>query len=123
MKLSVKRGGGVAGFVTRTDLETEALSPEDAETLQVKVEEAGVREMTDEPRSAPAQPGDLAVEVTIEDEGDVHTVRLSEAELPESVRSLIAWADQHPESKTGIATPGDLAPPEEQAPTEEATEN
>jgi hypothetical protein len=110
MKLSVKRGGGVAGFVTRTDLETDALSPEDARTLLEKIDEAGVRGMTDEPRSGPAHPGDLPVEVTIEDEGEVHTVRLTEAALPESVRSLITWADRHPASKTGIASPGAQAP-------------
>lgn len=109
MKLSVKRSGGVAGFVIRTDLETDALSPEDAETLVEKIEEAGVRSMTDQARSGPASPGDLPVELTIEDDGEVHTVRLTDAALPDPVRSLITWADQHPAAKTGIASEQDLS--------------
>ena len=86
------RGGGLAGMVTRTELDTEALAPENAKTLREKVERAGLLEMPDTLASH-GHPDELHYELTIEDEGRRHTVRLSDGTLPENVRSLLDWAD------------------------------
>jgi Emfourin len=106
MKLSVIRGGGLAGMVKRTELASDALSAEDADTLHRKVEEAGLLESHEEPRAEPAHADELTYEVTIEQEGRHRTVRATESAMPEAVRALVEWADSVPEGKTTIQPPG-----------------
>jgi hypothetical protein len=106
MKLSVVRGGGLAGMVTRTELASDSLSPDDARELHEKVEQAGVLAMPEELPPAKPHPDELNYELTVEHEGRERTVRLSESTLPEKVRSLIAWADSRPEREHRIEPPG-----------------
>jgi hypothetical protein len=106
MKLSVVRGGGLAGMVKRTELASDALSAEDADKLHRKVEQAGLLESAEAPEAEPAHPDELSYEVTIEQEGRQHTVRAPESALPDAVRALVDWADSLPEGKTTIQPPG-----------------
>jgi hypothetical protein len=106
MKLSIVRGGGLAGMVTRTELASEALSEDDARKLREKVEQAGLLAMPESLPPAEAHPDELNYELTVEHEGRERTVRLSESTLPEEVRSLIAWADSVPEREHRIEPPG-----------------
>jgi hypothetical protein len=106
MKLSVKRGGGLAGIATRTDLSSTSLPPAEARRLDEKVSESGLLSMTPQPESSPARPDELQYELTVDLDGDSHTVRLSEGALPDPVRSLIEWADARPERKHRIVPPG-----------------
>jgi hypothetical protein len=106
MKLSVVRGGGLAGIVTQTELVSGDLSPEDAKTLHEKVRNAGVFELPEAPAPPPSHPDEPSYEVTVEHEGRTRTVNLTESTLPEPVRSLIAWTDSVPERKTRIKPPG-----------------
>jgi hypothetical protein len=99
VKLSVVRGGGIAGIATRTEVSTDSLSDEDARTLRAKVDEAGVLRLSADAPARSQHPDDLLYELTVEDEGRVHTVQLSESALPEAVRLLIAWADSRPEAE------------------------
>jgi hypothetical protein len=100
MKLSIVRGGGIAPIATRTEISSDSLSEADAATLRRKVEDARVLELAD---AGGQHPEDLLYELTIEDEGRVHTVRLSDSALPDAVRSLIAWADSSPAAVHGRA--------------------
>ena len=102
MKLSVVRGGGIAGIATRTELSADSLSASDASTLRAKVEEAGLARLADDVPAHP-QPDDLLYEVTLHDDAGAHTVHLTESTLPEAVRSLIAWADSMPTAEHGRA--------------------
>jgi hypothetical protein len=106
MKISVVRGGGLAGMVKRTELASDALSAEDAETLHRKVEQAGLLESLEAPQAEPAHPDELTYEVTVEREGRQHTVRATESEMPEAVRALVNWTDSRPEVKTTVRPPG-----------------
>jgi len=106
MKLSVVRGGGLAGMVTRTELASDKLSAEDAKALHEKVAGAGLLEPHTDAPSPPSHPEDLSYELTVEHEGRTRTVRLRESAMPEEVRSLIEWSDSLPERQMVIEPPG-----------------
>jgi hypothetical protein len=91
MKLSVVRGGGLAGTVVKTELSSGDLSPEDAGKLHELVRDAGLLEGGEE-ESSPSRPDELAYELTVEHGGRSHTVNLTESTMPEAVRSLISWS-------------------------------
>jgi len=95
MKVSVVRGGGVAGLVTVTAVDSAALSPADADTLARMVEEAGVFGGPDVP-SAESTPDEFQVSVTIEDGPRRRTVSAAEHNVPSSLRSLVAWVGSAP---------------------------
>ena len=105
MRLSVVRGGGIAGIARHTAVSTDALSAGDAQTLRAKVEEAGLFGLSDDLPDH-AQPDDLLYELTVEDADRVHTVRLTESTLPEGVRTLIAWVDSVPGAEDTIGARG-----------------
>jgi hypothetical protein len=92
--------------VTETELVSDDLSPEDARVLRDKVREAGVPELHEASPAAPAHADELSYELTVEQEGRTHTVRLTESTMPEPVRSLLAWLDSVPERRTRIRPPG-----------------
>jgi hypothetical protein len=106
MKLTVVRGGGVAGVPVKTELASADLSAEDAEALNRMVRAAKLFEL-DESGSEPASPDEPSYELTVEDQGRVHTVRLRESATPEAVRALISWSESVPGAKTGIVLPGE----------------
>jgi hypothetical protein len=105
MKLSVVRGGGVAGTVVKTELASDDLSPEDAGTLHKLVQDAGLLE-EGEREQPPSRPDELSYGLTVEHAGHSHTVNLTESTMPEAVRSLIAWSGSVPGGRTGIEPPG-----------------
>ena len=103
MKVSVIRGGGVAAISTRTELDAGALSPADARTLSVKIQQAG---LTREPPPAtgPPWPDQTLYEVVVEGDNGPTTARFTEQNLPEGAADLIAWVDSRPE-RTQSPTP------------------
>jgi hypothetical protein len=93
VKVSIVRGGGLAGIVTRTELTSEAL-PEDArrrlETLAAQVAPAsGAR---------PAHADELLYRVTIDGVTATHT----ESDLPDPVRALIEFVSERPERQDAL---------------------
>jgi hypothetical protein len=102
MKLSVVRGGGLAGIVTKTEVTSDAMSPEEANALHDKVAQAGLLEPAQAPPSGQRHPDELSYELTVEHAGRHRTLRVSESSMPEAVRALVAWADSRPERKTTI---------------------
>jgi hypothetical protein len=105
MKLSVIRGGGLAGIATRTELVSDGLPPETARTLREQVAESGLRALRAPTPAPEAAPDDLQYEITLEDEGARHVVRLADGALPDPVRALISWLDSVPERDEGIHPP------------------
>jgi emfourin len=93
VKVSIVRGGGVAGFATRTEVSTDSLPPDTSHILEEKVKQSGLRELREDKREAARHPDDLLYEVSVEDAEGVHTVQLSESTTPDSIRSLIEWVD------------------------------
>jgi len=102
LKLTIVRGGGLAGITRQTELASEALSPDEATKLHELIEGAGLLD-EDAPREAPpAHPDELSYEVIVEHEGQARTQRFTEQTLPDPVRRLIASIDSRPECRQSI---------------------
>jgi hypothetical protein len=97
VRISIVRGGGVAGFTTRTELDSARLRDDDAAQL---LRLAGAATL-DPPAAPPVrEPDELQYDVTLEDESGSRTARYGETSLPETVRALIGWIDERPETVT-----------------------
>src|SRR5262249_11364550 len=105
MKLTIVRGGGLAGMVTRTELSSDALPVEEASRLREMIQQSGLLALPQVITSEERHPDQLQYELTVEDAGQQRTVRVSESALPESVRSLIAWVDSVPQRQDRIGPP------------------
>jgi hypothetical protein len=104
LKLTITRGGGLAGITRQTELASDALPDDDAATLHDQV--AGAEWLHEEARETPeVHPDEMSYEVTVEHEGRTTTQRFTEQTLPESLRSLIAWVDGRPERSQSIVRP------------------
>jgi hypothetical protein len=101
LKLTVVRGGGLAGLTRQTELASEALPAGEAAELHELVEGAEWAGEA-EARAAPANPDEMSYEVIVDDCGRTTTVRFTEQTLPEPIRLLIAWMDSRPERRQSI---------------------
>jgi len=94
VRLSIVRGGGLAGVARRTELQSDALPEDAARTLEAHAS-AGVLPAAADPSSP--SPDEMLYEVCVERTEGTTTARYTDATLPEEVRALIAWADGRPE--------------------------
>ena len=106
MKVSVVRGGGLAGAVQTTIADSEALAPDDADVLRVKVDEAGFFDLPPDAGSPPGGPDRFVYAVTVEDDDRAHTVRRAEVDLPDGLDALIAWVSSVPGRRDDVSPPG-----------------
>lgn len=102
MKLTVIRGGGLAGLTRQAELSADALPPDEATKLSELVGGAGLLDEVAPREAPPAHPDELSYEVSVEHEGRARTRRFTERTLPDEVRFLIAWIDSRPEQRTSI---------------------
>ena len=104
MKVSVVRGGGLAGVATATTLDSDDLSEPDAETLRANVEAAQLNQLV--PGHGPSQPDRFSYEVTVAD-GDQHqTIRVREQDLSAQLRDLITTVQTAPARRQEVLRPG-----------------
>jgi hypothetical protein len=102
VKVSIVRGGGLAGVTLRTELDAEWLPPDAQAELrtgaQAVAQTAGA--------SAPRMPDETLYAVDVDDDdGRVRPAHYSELSLPEDVRRLIAFVDERSESRTALVPP------------------
>jgi hypothetical protein len=102
MKLSVVRGGGLAGIVTRTQVSSDDLPPDAARALHEHVRRSGLRALPAELAPDKPHPDELHYEITVEHGGETHTVRAADTALPDEVRDLVAWVDALPQRRETI---------------------
>jgi hypothetical protein len=100
VKLSITRGGGLAGVPIQTELVSDELPPDAAQEL-----EAHAKAVV--PAAAPRSrsPDEMLYTVRIEADDGVREAHYTDSTLPEEVRSLIAWTDQRPEKREEIGPP------------------
>jgi hypothetical protein len=98
--VKITRGGGLAGLTRQTEVASDALPPGEADKLRELVEGSGLLGEAAPKEAPPAHPDEMSYEVTVEHEGRAETRRFTEQTLPDSVRSLIAWADAAAKKKT-----------------------
>jgi hypothetical protein len=106
MKVSIVRGGGLAGLVETTTVDSETLASEDASMLRAKVEEAGLLDLPERIGGAARQPDQFSYKLIVEDQGRTSTVYVSEEDLPEPIDSFISWASTVPGREERIGPPG-----------------
>ncbi|MGI9022860.1 MAG: protealysin inhibitor emfourin [Acidimicrobiales bacterium] len=104
MRVSIVQGAGMMPIVITTTADSAALTDDDADALRAKVEEAGLLDRSGA-RSGP-QPDRPSYEITVEDEGRRNDIAFDDADLPDTVRSLIAWVGSVPGHERRIDPPG-----------------
>lgn len=92
MKLTVRRGGGIAGIVARTELDTAALPQQDAAEFATRIRQAGLNEL-EEPQTTRRMPDAQLYDITWEQSGQQRSLHFTEDSLPERVRDLLGWVD------------------------------
>jgi emfourin len=95
VKVSVVRGGGLAGISTRTELSAADLAEHDARTFAEKVRAAGLREGHE--GTGRAGPDQTLYEVVLDDGREPVRSRFTDDDIPDGVRRLVEWVDARPE--------------------------
>jgi hypothetical protein len=90
-------------MVTRTEVDSNLLSPQVADTLAHQLDRAGVQHMQ-EPASGQNQPDDLLYEILLDDGGDAVRRRFTDDTLPVGVRRLVDWIDARRERSYAVET-------------------
>jgi hypothetical protein len=91
MRVLFERSGGFAGTSKKTTVDTDTLPPHEAATLPRLVEVADLFRLPELITSPNPQSDRFQYKLTVEDNGKQHTVTVSEAALPGTLRPLIEW--------------------------------
>jgi len=91
MRISLERTGGFAGITKKTTVDTAELPANEAKTLPQLVEAADLFRLPERITSPNPQSDRFQYKLTVEDNGKQHTVTVSEAALPGTLRPLIEW--------------------------------
>ncbi|MEU4833472.1 protealysin inhibitor emfourin [Streptosporangium sp. NPDC023615] len=106
MKVSIVRGGGIAGLVTVTTADSASLAPPETAELRARVDRAGLAGAPPPTPPPAARPDRFDYELTVEDDGGVRTVRASEGTLSAPLRALISYVTSLPGRQERIGPPG-----------------
>ncbi len=101
MKLTIRRGGGIAGMVARTELDAAALPEPAAEAFAAALHSPGMQKPPAPPPARPWPDAQL-YELSLEGAESPLTVHFTDQNLPEDVRQLLAWVDGRPERVESI---------------------
>jgi hypothetical protein len=102
MRVFLERTGGFAGISKRINVDTNTLPLEEAEELRRLVAVADLFQLPEQIISS-SQESDrksstgsdrFQYQITVEDHSQQHTVIVSEAALPTTLKPLIAWLNQ-----------------------------
>jgi len=91
MRISFEHTGGFAGISRTTTVDTANLSADEANQLPQLLEAANFYNLPATITAPPTQPDRFQYTLTVEDKGQEHTVTVSEAALPGTLRQLIEW--------------------------------
>ncbi|MEH1870041.1 protealysin inhibitor emfourin [Nostoc sp.] len=91
MQISFERTGGFAGITKKTTIDTDTLSPNEASTLAQLVEVADLFRLPEHITSPNQESDRFQYKLIVEDNGKQHTVTVSEASLPETLKPLVEW--------------------------------
>ena len=106
MKVSVVRGGGIAGLTSKVHLATEALPGEQARALEERVHRSRLLTMPEPPRPLARHADQLLYAVTVDDGGGERTLHFTDETLSNDQRALIEWIDSHPKGEREVLPPG-----------------
>ncbi|MDR3590668.1 MAG: hypothetical protein P4N41_13530 [Negativicutes bacterium] len=89
MKIQLERSGGFTAIPLQSSIDTDLLEPEESKNLIAMVESAGFFDLPD--RIPPSNVGAdrFSYKLTIADKARSHAIEFNEADVPESLSSLI----------------------------------
>lgn len=96
MKLTIRRGGGIAGIVAQTELDAQVLPEPAAQAFAGEIARANLHDQIAEPPAKQWPDGQL-YEISLKEAGPPVTCFYTDESLPENVRLLLAWVDGRPE--------------------------
>lgn len=97
MKVTVVRGGGVAGMLVTTTLDTSDLDDEAAAELR---RVTGAATFSDRPPSG--RPDATRVEIDVDDDGVIDRVRYDDGDAPAGAADLARWVLGAPQAQRTI---------------------
>ena len=91
LRISIERTGGVAGITIAATVDTKELSPDEAQKLLNMVKEADFFNLPPKITSRSPQPDRFQYELRAKQNGQQHTVTVSEEVMPAKLRPLVKW--------------------------------
>ncbi|MFQ6061623.1 MAG: protealysin inhibitor emfourin [Methanosarcinales archaeon] len=102
MRISFERTGGFTGMRMTAIFDTDSMPPEEARHLREMVNSAGFFELP-EFSPAPKRGADyFQYKLTVETEGRMHTIEMSEEAVPGALRPLLEWLMDAARKKTSL---------------------
>jgi hypothetical protein len=89
MQIEFVRTGGFAGMRLAASIDTQQLEAEQASTLDKMITEAGFFELPEQIKPASPGPDRFEYQVVISSGGMKHSINVSDAVMPDSLRPLI----------------------------------
>lgn len=106
LRVSIVRGGGVGGFVTRAELSSAALGPDDRRQLHRAVAGSGLRQLAGHTAGAPAHPDELRYRIAVTSPHGAVAADFCEHELTPPLRTLIDWVEGRPQVERTVGAAG-----------------
>ncbi len=94
MRISLERTGGFAGMTRNTTVDTASLPSHQANQLPSLLEAADFFNLPTDIETPANQRDRFQYRLTVEDKEKQHTVTVSEAAMPGTLRPLIEWLDR-----------------------------
>lgn len=94
MRVSLERTGGFAGISRKTTVDTANIPTNEAKQLPQLLEAADFFNLPENLTASPTQPDRFQYILTVEDGAKKHTITVSEAAMPGTLRPLIEWINQ-----------------------------
>lgn len=89
MRIQFERTGGFAGMRTAATIDTDLLSPQDGQEVKQLVDAARFFKLPPKITGRSQGADQFRYKLTVESEGQRHTVEVGEASAPESLRPLL----------------------------------
>ena len=100
MRISFERTGGFAGMTKTKTVDTASMPTNEANQLPQLLSAANFFNLPTNITSDPTVPDRFQYTLTVEDEGKKHTITVSEAALPVTLRPLIEWVNNAPQNNS-----------------------
>lgn len=90
MRITLEQSGGFAGLMITKTIDTQDLSPSEAQQLEKLVRESNFFQFTSIAEAFP-QPDRFGYTISIEMEGRSQSIEVSETNMPESIKPIVEW--------------------------------
>lgn len=90
MCITLEQSGGFAGLLITRTIDTKDLPPSEAQQLEKLVRESNFFQLNSIAEASP-QPDRFEYTLTVELDGRIHSIQVSETNMPEKVKSIVQW--------------------------------